>query len=134
MSFLENLPDDIIITILLNLDYKAILLMCQLSSNLSNFCQRNLDNVLRQSLSKITDLKTNDYNRQQLLILCQSSFQHKNISAGNDYSLILSNIGQIYAFGINDYGQLGLEDYTDENDPTSISNLNYVTQIASGFI
>src|SRR5205085_7808477 len=133
MSFLENLPDDIIITILLNLDYKSIFLMCQLSCNLSNFCQRNLDNILRQSLSKIIDLKTNDYNRQQLLILYQSLCQHKNISAGNEHSLILSNISQIYAFGYNGHGQLGLGDYTDKNSPTLILNLNHIIQIASGF-
>src|SRR5437764_1915040 len=133
MSFLENLPDDIIITILLNLNCKSILLMCQLSSNLSNFCKRNLDNILRQTLNKITDLKTNDYNRQQLLILYQSLCQHKSISAGNSYSLILSNIGQIYAFGFNCHGQLGLGDYTDKNSPTLILNLNRIIQIATGY-
>src|SRR5437870_5653543 len=47
ISILENLPNDVIFTILTNLDCKSILLMCRLSSNLSNFCQRNLDNLLR---------------------------------------------------------------------------------------
>ena len=132
MSMLENLPDDVLFEILVNLDCKSIVLMCRLSNKLDNFCQRNLDNLLRQNLSRITGLNTYDYTRQQLINLCQSSSYIKNISAGYHYSLILTNTGQIYAFGRNEYGQLGLGDNIAKNAPTLIPTLNQIVQIAAG--
>jgi len=56
MSILEALPDDILFEILVNLDCKSIALMCRLSNKLGNFCQRNLNNLLRQNLTKTTGL------------------------------------------------------------------------------
>ena len=49
------------------------------------------------------------------------------ISCGNNYTMALTkNPNKIYAWGRNDYGQLGLGDTTDRNSPTelSLSNLN----------
>ena len=132
ISILENLPDDILFEILINLDCKSIALMCQISNKLDNFCQRNLDNLLRQNLTKTTGLNTYDYTQQQLINLCQSSSYIKNISAGYHYSLILTNTGQIYAFGRNEYGQLGLGDNIAKNAPTLIPTLNQIVQIAAG--
>src|SRR5205085_1130517 len=131
ISILEALPDDILFEILVNLDCKSIALMCKLSSNLSNFCRRNLDNLLRQNLTRTTGLNIYDYTRQQLINLCQSSSYIKNISAGASHSLILTNTGQIYAFGSNDDGQLGLSDNNNKNIPTLILNLNHIIQIAA---
>src|SRR5436853_624400 len=132
MSMLENLPDDVLFEILVNLDCKSIVLMCRLSNKLDNFCQRNLDNLLRQNLNRITGLNTYDYNRQQLINLCQSSPYIKNISAKHGHSLILTNTGQIYAFGANESGELGLGDDIDRNIPTLITNLINMIQIAAG--
>ena len=133
ISFLENLPDDAIFTILLNLDCKSIPVICQLSNKLSNFCQQNLDNVLRQKLTNITGMQTNNYNRQQLVNLCQSSIYFtKNISAGVFQSLILSKTGQVYAFGFNTLGQLGLGDHLLRNVPTLIPTLKSIIQVAAG--
>ena len=132
ISILENLPDDILFEILVNLDCKSIALMCKLSSNLSNFCRRNLDNLLRQNLTRTTGLNIYDYTRQQLINLCQSSAYIKNISAGSFHSLILTNNGQIYAFGSNHDGQLGLDDNNDRNTPIMIANLINIKQIVAG--
>ena len=55
------------------------------------------------------------------------------ISAGFKYSLALDNNGQIYAFGYNLYGQLGLGDNNNRNIPTLISNLTNIIQISSGY-
>src|SRR5437868_13177912 len=132
MSMLENLPDDVLFEILVNLDCKSIVLMCRLSNKLDNFCQRNLDNLLHQNLNRITGLNTYDYDRQQLINLCQSSAYIKNISAGSFHSLILTNNGQIYAFGSNANGQLGLGDHSGKNKPTMIPTLNHMIQIATG--
>jgi alpha-tubulin suppressor-like RCC1 family protein len=43
------------------------------------------------------------------------------ISAGDYYSLILSSQGQVYSFGYNDCGQLGLGDRENRDIPTLIS-------------
>src|SRR5436853_551799 len=133
MSILENLPDDVLFEILVKLDCKSIPLVCKSSSNLSHFCQRNLNNLLRQNLTKTTGLNTYDYNKEQLINLCQSSSYIKNMSTGDLHSLILTNTGQIYVFGSNEYGQLGLSDNIDKNVPTLIPNLNQIVQIAAGF-
>src|SRR5436853_94237 len=133
MSMLENLPDDVLFEILVKLDCKSIPLVCKSSSNLSHFCQRNLNNLLRQNLTKTTGLNTYDYNKEQLINLCQSSSYIKNMSTGDLHSLILTNTGQIYVFGSNEYGQLGLSDNIDKNVPTLIPNLNQIVQIAAGF-
>src|SRR5881275_2125429 len=106
MSFFELVPDDILIVILLYLDY-----------------------ILRQKLNTITSLLTYDYSRQQLINLCQSSLYVKNISTGVNHSLILSNNGQIYTFGSNIFGQLGLGDYNDRCKPTLIESLTQIIQI-----
>ena len=55
------------------------------------------------------------------------------ISAGFRYSLALDNNGQIYAFGDNDAGQLGLGDKYNRDRPTLIPNLTHIIQIAAGY-
>jgi len=133
ISFLETLPDDTILTIFSNLDCKYFPLICQLSSKLSNFCQRRLDDFLRQSLNKTTGLITQNYDRKQLVNLCQSSSNfNKNISAGATHSLVRTDKGQVYAFGNNNSGQLGLGTVTDSNIPKLIPNLINILQISAG--
>ena len=43
------------------------------------------------------------------------------VSAGFDHSLLMTYDKQIYAFGKNKYGQLGLGDYINRNNPTTIT-------------
>jgi alpha-tubulin suppressor-like RCC1 family protein len=64
-----------------------------------------------------------------------SSITSKNISqisAGNQFSLALSSDNIIYAFGANNYGQLGVGDYTDKSTPTIVSITNISNRTITG--
>jgi alpha-tubulin suppressor-like RCC1 family protein len=54
------------------------------------------------------------------------------VSVGNNHSLVLTDTGQVYTFGNNGYGQLGLGKGIYGNRPTLIPRLNNISQIASG--
>ena len=55
-----------------------------------------------------------------------------NKSSTRNYSLILANTGNVYAFGANDLGQLGLGDNVDRNEPTLVPTLNNIVQVSTG--
>jgi alpha-tubulin suppressor-like RCC1 family protein len=48
------------------------------------------------------------------------------------FSLALGNSGQVYAWGWNRLGQLGLADGADRHRPSRIPNLTQVRSIAAG--
>ena len=129
--FLENLPNDVIMTIMSNLDCQTILSLCKLSVKMSKFCERHLDNILRQRLTQSTGLQTNTYNRQQLVTLCKIPSIYQNISTGGAFSLFLKN-SQVYACGYNGSGQLGLGTPYYPNKPTLIPKLTDIIQVATG--
>ncbi len=54
------------------------------------------------------------------------------ISAETNYSLALTYTGQVYGFGSNGFGQLGLGDKYSRNSPTLIPNLTDIIQISTG--
>jgi alpha-tubulin suppressor-like RCC1 family protein len=54
------------------------------------------------------------------------------IAAGMYFSLALGNSGQVYAWGWNGLGQLGLDDDDDRRSPTRIPELAHVHAIAAG--
>lgn len=43
------------------------------------------------------------------------------VAASNDHSLVLNNQGQVFSFGENTHGQLGLGDFNRRNSPTLIT-------------
>jgi alpha-tubulin suppressor-like RCC1 family protein len=51
---------------------------------------------------------------------------------GAEHSMLLSDIGEVYSFGSNSYGQLGLGDLTNTAIPHKIVQLMAVTKIACG--
>jgi alpha-tubulin suppressor-like RCC1 family protein len=55
------------------------------------------------------------------------------ISAGTYHSLFLTNGGNVYSCGYNNYGQLGLGNNVHKNRPTLIHNLNNIGKISCGF-
>lgn len=57
----------------------------------------------------------------------------KAVSAGSQSSLVLLENGDLYSFGNNQYGQLGLGDTTDRNRPTKVAALKGVSLITSGY-
>src|SRR5436853_7110648 len=129
----DYLPDEILNNILSYMSYRTILEINEISIKLNEFCKRNLDELLRQYL-KITRINTSNYTRYQLINLCKNSSKIQNISAGGSHSLILKDNGQVYAFGVNCYGQLGLGNNCDKRTPTLIQNINNIVQISAGVL
>src|SRR5690606_7302350 len=56
----------------------------------------------------------------------------KQISCGGDHSLVLNEDGQVFSFGTNKCGQLGLGHNKDSNIPELIPNLHHIKQISCG--
>jgi len=77
MNVFTSSPEELLQSIILKLDCKSIMLICKLSKDFAHFCEKYLDNILRQKISSITKLNTLDYTRQQLFNVCQVSFNRK---------------------------------------------------------
>jgi alpha-tubulin suppressor-like RCC1 family protein len=58
--------------------------------------------------------------------------QDNNIAAGGYHSLALKNNGTVYAWGYNNYGQLGNGNKINSSIPILINNLTNVTAVAAG--
>jgi alpha-tubulin suppressor-like RCC1 family protein len=56
----------------------------------------------------------------------------KQVSAGSYHTLVLTKEGQVYSFGRNELGQLGLGHTKTIIDPTSIPNLKNIVQTSAG--
>ena len=59
----------------------------------------------------------------------------RSVSAGAAHALALTESGKVYAWGLNDYGQLGIGNTTNKNVPTLVSgawNGNKIISIAAG--
>jgi len=56
----------------------------------------------------------------------------RTVAAGVTHSLVLTEDGEVYAFGSNEGGQLGLGDDVDRNTPTLIQGLENVVAVAAG--
>lgn len=56
----------------------------------------------------------------------------KEIAAGNEYSLVLTETGEVYSFGLGDSGQLGHGDGRIKPVPEKIQGLSKVSVIAAG--
>jgi len=54
------------------------------------------------------------------------------VSGGHDFSLALDDDGHVWAWGNNDFGQLGNGTTDDSNVPVLIDHLNDITAIAAG--
>jgi len=56
------------------------------------------------------------------------------IAAGNYHTLALAENGTVYAWGMNDYGQLGIAgDVDTAQSPTQVTTISNVVDIAAGF-
>ena len=86
--------------------------------------------LLSENLRRTSRLNLKGYNMKQLVQLNKISFANKNINAGLRHSLILTINGEIYGCGYNEFGQLGLGNYSNRNTPILLSN--NITQISVG--
>src|SRR5437868_13200657 len=127
---LESLPDDILRDIMLYVDNTTLLLTCVISHIFHNFSIRNMYSLLSENLRRTSRLNLKGYNMKQLVQLNKISFANKNINAGLRHSLILTINGEIYGCGYNEFGQLGLGNYSNRNTPILLSN--NITQISVG--
>lgn len=60
------------------------------------------------------------------------NFQVKQISCGNNFVMIICNDDSIWSKGNNEYGQLGLGDYSKRDDFTRMETEEKIISIASG--
>ncbi len=56
----------------------------------------------------------------------------KEISTATNMSMALDESGNVYTWGLNDYGQLGLGNKTSTNMPTILTEISNVTKIEGG--
>jgi len=125
---MESLPVDILTSIASYLPNRTLLLLHDISQI---FREIDIEPLLRYNLSNIIWFDIETYNFDQLVNLAQFTFTNSNINAGFKHSLVLLD-NQVYAFGSNTDGQLGLGDYNTRSTPTLISNLDNVVQVATG--
>src|SRR3972149_5532147 len=57
---------------------------------------------------------------------------NQTISAGDGHSLVLDPQGQVWSFGHNDLGQLGLGYRQNRDRPEVIPNLTFIMAISAG--
>ncbi len=132
IDIFEALPQEILINIIKELDCKSILLICKSSTKFNKFCELELDTLLKQKLHKETKFITSAYNREELIGLCRL-YGTKHISIGEYHSLILKDNGQVYAFGSNSNGQLGLGHNIEINILKLIPNLHNIKHISTRY-
>ncbi|XP_065335616.1 RCC1 and BTB domain-containing protein 1-like [Cloeon dipterum] len=59
------------------------------------------------------------------------------VACGKSHTLVLTSDGEVFAFGSNDYGQLGLGNTVDTSHPKKVNGLlagRFVTAVACGFV
>ncbi len=65
---------------------------------------------------QLTPIKINGFNNEKVI----------SVSCGSLHSLALTEYGEVYGWGRNDLGQLGINNVTHQNTPNKVQNLNDV--------
>jgi len=132
-SPMDNLPNELIIEILLKTDCKDIPKMCQLSTKINNICNNEFIPYFKDKLTLSTGLVLKSYNFKQLLYLCrqQKYRQYNKIATGSSYTLIISK-GRVYTCGSNEDDGIGLSDINQTNDLVEINGLSNIIEVAAG--
>src|SRR5437868_711798 len=117
---IDQLPLDILLYIITYIDNKILLSVCSISHR---FIGLNLESLLRQRLTQLTRLNLKNHNLKRLINLTKFPFNRNRINANGCHSIILDNDGQIYIFGNNNQGQLGLGNNISINTPTLIVDI-----------
>jgi hypothetical protein len=160
MDIFDMLPKDISQMIVSKLDIRSIKLICEISCNFSKFCQTHLRPILLKNLKCKTDADINNFSIKQLISLYDNhnltikSNYHSlilkdnkiynddevvhpkifddiiQIATSNNHALVLTADGEVYSFGNNDLGQLGLGHNFECNIPQLINNISDVIQIS----
>ncbi len=106
MNLFDIVPDELLLLIIGYFRYKDISLIRDMSKSFRKLTQNV--SIMKSLITKDFGLSGLDkYNRKQLIRIFR--FMSRNtISAGDKYLLALTDNGQVYSYGYNDYGQLGL--------------------------
>lgn len=119
---LFDLPAELILRIIFLLDVKSILLVRLLDKSFNDFHVKEILTILRFVLNRLTGFNTSQYSLEDLNNL--SKLLSADISAGDKHSLVLNSKGDVYSFGMNNLGQLGIENNdADEHYPVFIPDL-----------
>ena len=54
------------------------------------------------------------------------------VAAGSRHTLLIDSSGNVWAWGQNDYGQLGINNQTQQLEPVKVSNLSNIVAVAAG--
>ena len=93
------------------------------------------DNIDRNRPTKISDIKVKSSVEIDATLSHQSTLltlRVKAVACGLNYSMIIDMNDEVWSFGRNGYGQLGLGDNIDRNRPTKIGDIK-VKSIACGW-
>jgi alpha-tubulin suppressor-like RCC1 family protein len=121
---LGDMPEDVLFEMSLNLDCHALENFCNTSTATENFCDKYLEKILLSKLkSSGFDLKKPNIEKLKYLCHVMSVPQELPLSHFIDDS------GQVYVWGNNEYGQLGLGDEDNRSNPelmTSFANTKII--------
>lgn len=130
-SFFDKLPEEVLWFLGSKLDCKSLGLLCQISTKFNkSFCGSNqLVELFRSKLQETTGLDLTHYTKEQLGFLCRAGDKNHCLTGGNEFSLVCNSQGQVFSFGANDHGQLGLGDLDGRTTPTLIEQFEGVNEI-----
>ncbi|MDO5398734.1 MAG: S8 family serine peptidase [bacterium] len=100
----------------------------------------NLENLLNNvSVTEVTDTNPEeDFNTEGYTRTPEASWElfssldNVSITAGKEYIAVLKADGSVWTWGKNNYGQLGLGNYTNTTNPQQVPNLTGISQISAG--
>ncbi len=132
VTLFEQVPTELLLQTLRYADCQTISRTCESSPQFQRVCNSNeVLSLMKRAVTERTGMVTDNLDFNRLNQMCKFA-PTKNISAGGNHSLVLIRQGQVYSFGSNVSGELGLGDRRIRNRPTLIPNLNNITQISAG--
>lgn len=90
------------------------------------------DNFYGQ-LGSSTNVGTHTANSIPTAVAITGSPTITAVAAGSDFTLALDSSGNVWAWGHNNYGQLGNSSTTNSSTPVQVTSLSNVTAIAAGW-
>lgn len=158
LNIFDILPQDISHIIVNKLDIDSVRLICEISQKFTIFCRTHLQPLLKTNLKCSSNIDVENYNMKQLISLSQTIpkdnikyyrslilkdgmiykddvriFELDNIiqlTVSNYHGIALTADGEVYVFGKNNYGQLGLNHQFDCQIPQLVSDIFDITSVS----
>ena len=152
--YLEILPLEIIEEIAVNLDCKSLSLLSSASKTFTSLCKTRYvlkgiiqnkgyrGNIKKMDMKELKCLcrvlESRKFIPRQAYILSLDHISSKvlddivQVSSGRKHYLCLTSNGQVYGFGSNKKGQLGLPEFKKYPEPQLIPTLDNIRQVSSG--